>query len=154
MHVSTLRQRQNGCHFTDGILNFIFLNENIKILIKIWLKFIPKGPINNIPVLVQIMAWRRPGDKPLSETMMVIFPTHICVVRPQGIEASSFIQICYRILKWGSGSHGTLSSCTLMVVILSLSLAWSWRHQYLYMPCVARIITGLKQLAITAAFKW
>ena len=23
-----------------------------------------KGPINNIPALVQIMAWRRPGDKP------------------------------------------------------------------------------------------
>ena len=27
----------------------------------------PKGPINNIPALVQIMAWPRPGDKPLSE---------------------------------------------------------------------------------------
>ena len=25
----------------------------------------PKGPINNIPALIQIMAWRRPGDKPL-----------------------------------------------------------------------------------------
>ena len=23
-----------------------------------------KGPINNIPALVEIMAWRRPGDKP------------------------------------------------------------------------------------------
>ena len=40
------------------------------------LKFIPKGPINNIPALVQIMAWHRPGN-PLSETMMVILPTHI-----------------------------------------------------------------------------
>ena len=28
--------------------------------IKISLKFVPKGPINNIPALVQIMAWRRP----------------------------------------------------------------------------------------------
>ena len=35
------------------------------------LKFFPKGPINNIPALVQIMAWRWPGDKPLSEPMMV-----------------------------------------------------------------------------------
>ena len=34
------------------------------------LKFVPTGPINNIPALVQIMAWRRPGDKPLSETTM------------------------------------------------------------------------------------
>ena len=34
-------------------------------------KFIPKGPINNIPAFVQMMAWRRPGDKPSSEPMMV-----------------------------------------------------------------------------------
>ena len=46
-------------------------NENIWISIKISPKFVPKGPINNIPALVQIMAWRRPGDKPLSEPMMV-----------------------------------------------------------------------------------
>ena len=37
------------------------------------LKFVPEGPINNIPALIQIMAWRRPGDKPLSEQMMVCF---------------------------------------------------------------------------------
>ena len=46
-------------------------------MIKISLKFVPKGPINNIPSLVQIMAWRRPGDKPLSEPMMASL-THIC----------------------------------------------------------------------------
>ena len=34
---------------------------------RISLKFVPKGPINNIPALVQIMAWRRSGDKPLPE---------------------------------------------------------------------------------------
>ena len=45
--------------------------ENVWILIKISLKFIPKGPINNILALVQIMVWRRPGDKPLSEPIMV-----------------------------------------------------------------------------------
>ena len=33
--------------------------------------FVPKGAINNIPAIVQIMSWRRPGDKPLSEPMMV-----------------------------------------------------------------------------------
>ena len=38
-----------------------------------------KGEINNIPALVQIVAWRRPGDKPLSETMMVSLLTHMCV---------------------------------------------------------------------------
>ena len=29
------------------------------------------------------MVWRRPGDKPLSEPMMVNLLTHICVTRPQ-----------------------------------------------------------------------
>ena len=32
--------------------------------------FVPKGQIDNTPALGQIMAWRRPGDKPLTETMM------------------------------------------------------------------------------------
>ena len=51
--------------------------------IKFSLKFVPKGPINNIPALVQIMAWRRPGDKPLPEPTLVSLLTHICVTRPQ-----------------------------------------------------------------------
>ena len=34
------------------------------------LKFVPKGQISNTPALVQIMAWRQLGDKPLSESMM------------------------------------------------------------------------------------
>ena len=53
------------------------LNENVRISIKISLKFVPKGPINNIPALAQIMAWRRSGDKPLSKPMMVSLLTHI-----------------------------------------------------------------------------
>ena len=67
---NTLRPRQNGLHFADDIFNCIFVNENVRISIKFSLKFVPKGPINNIPALVQIMAWRRPGDKPLSEPVM------------------------------------------------------------------------------------
>ena len=62
--------RQNGRHFTDDILKSICLNGNIWITIKISLKFVSKGPINNIPALVQIMTWRRPADKPISEPMM------------------------------------------------------------------------------------
>ena len=48
-------------------------------------KFVSKDPINNISALVKIMAWRRPGDKPLSEPMMIILLTHICVTRPQWV---------------------------------------------------------------------
>ena len=46
------------------------MNENVRISIKFSLQFVPKGQINNIPAFVQIMVWRRPGDKPLSEPMM------------------------------------------------------------------------------------
>ena len=83
--LNTLRPRQNGRHFADAIFKCIFLNENVWIPIKISLKFVPKGPINNIPALVQIMAWCRPGDKPLSEPMMVRLKTHICVTQPQWV---------------------------------------------------------------------
>ena len=86
--VNTLRPRQNGHHFTDDNFKRIFLNENVRILIEISLKFFPKGWINNIPSLVQIMAWRLPGDKPLSESMMVRLQTHICVARPQWVKIS------------------------------------------------------------------
>ena len=79
----TLRPRQNEHHFPDDIFKWIFLNENVQIWLKISLKFVPRFRINNIPPLVQIMTWRRLGDKPLSEPMMVSLPTHICVTRPQ-----------------------------------------------------------------------
>ena len=69
--INTLRPRQDERHIADDTFERIFVNENARILIEISLKFVPKGPINNIPALVQIMAWRRPGDKPLSEPMMV-----------------------------------------------------------------------------------
>ena len=84
---NTLRPRQNGHHFTDNIFKYIFLNKNVRISIKISLNFVPKGPIDNIPALVQIMAWRRPGSKPLSEPMMIRLPTHIFVTRPHWVNS-------------------------------------------------------------------
>ena len=83
--LNTLRPRQNGRHFADDTFNRIFVNENVRISINISLKFVPKGLINNIPELVQIMAWRWPGDKPLSEPMTVSLLTYICVTRPQWV---------------------------------------------------------------------
>ena len=80
--INTLRPRRNE-HFADNIFKRIFFNENVSISIKISLKFVPKGPINNIPALVQIMAWRRSGDKPFSEPMTISLLTHIYVTRPQ-----------------------------------------------------------------------
>ena len=79
------------------------------ILIKLSLRFVPKGPINNIPSLVQIMAWRHLGDKSLSELMMVSLPTHICVTWPQWVKFSQVtvtrnnVWSCYNhddVIKW------------------------------------------------------
>ena len=42
------------------------------------------------------MAWRRPGDKPLSEPIMVWLLTHICVTRHW---VNSFYDIEYKIIK-------------------------------------------------------
>ena len=57
----------------DDIFKCIFLNLNVKILIKISLKLVPRGSIDNKPALVQLMAWRRTGDKPLSKPMLTQF---------------------------------------------------------------------------------
>ena len=57
----------------DDIFKSIFLNENDRIPIPISLKFIPRSPIDNEPALVQVKAWRRTGDKPLSEPMLTPF---------------------------------------------------------------------------------
>ena len=57
----------------DNIFTRIVLNEYITISIQISLKFVPKGPVDNNPALVQIMAWHQKGDKPLSKPMLTRF---------------------------------------------------------------------------------
>ena len=53
--------KQDGRHFSDDIFKCIFLNGNGWIVINISLMFVPKSSTDNVPALVQIMAWRRPG---------------------------------------------------------------------------------------------
>ena len=111
-----MRPRRNGRYNTDDIFKCIFLKENVWIPTKISLKFVPKGPINNIPALVQIMAWRRPGDKPLSEPMMVSLLTHICVTRPQWVNIAHTPQ------------YGTtpVEYVVLRVQVCFLKYGWLW----------------------------
>ena len=135
--VNTLRPRQNGRHFPDNTFKRIFLNGNVRIWIKISLKFVPKGPINNIPAMVQIMAWRRPGDKPLSEPMVVSLPTHICVARPQWVKescSSLMISGCPRqvVQAWVWWPHPSLNGKRCHGVIIGVfvpngDIAWN-RH--------------------------
>ena len=58
--------------------------QNIRISSKISLRFVPKGPNNIIPALIQRMAWCRQDDKPLSEPVVSLL-THICVTRPHWV---------------------------------------------------------------------
>ena len=95
--LNTLRPRQDGHHFPDDIFKCIFLNANVYISIKISLKFVPKGPINNIPALVQIMAWRLLCDKSLSEPLMASLLTQICITLPQWVNDENLWMRTY----WG-----------------------------------------------------
>ena len=60
--------------FVDDIFRCIFMNEKFCISIRISLKFVRNGPFDNKLALVQVMAWRRTGDKPLPEPMLTQFP--------------------------------------------------------------------------------
>ena len=97
--LNTLRPRQIADTFQTTFSNAFFY-ENVWISIKISLKFVPKGPINNFPVLVQTMARRRPGDKPLFEPMTVSLLAHICVTRPQWVKWNFRI---FFFFFWGGG---------------------------------------------------
>ena len=66
----------------DDIFKCILLNESDKIPIQISWKLVPRSPIDNKPELVQGMAWRRTGDKPLPEPMMTQFTN--AYIRHQG----------------------------------------------------------------------
>ena len=94
LHFNTLRLRQNSHHFPEDIFMCIFLNENLSILNKTSLKFVPKVWLNNIPTLVQTMAWCGSGDKPLSEPMMGSLLTRICVTQPHCVNGAFPCGIC------------------------------------------------------------
>ena len=133
--VNTLRPRQNGRHFADDIFKCIFLNENVWISIKMSLKFVPNGPIINIPALVQIMAWRRPGDKPLSEPMMVSLMTRICVTQPQWVN-------------WVTATHWLSRSPRFLLRVPDLQMCW----RDLTAGQVARIVSKAMEAGRHAPF--
>ena len=129
--LKTLRPRQNGCHFTVVIFKYISFNENVWISIKSSLIF-SKGPIHNIPSLVQMMAWRRPGDKPLSEQMLVGLLAHMCMYASLGLK-ELMAWILFVALSNGICYTGVMCSVGLMCSIYTLyvfkypSHVW-WRN--------------------------
>ena len=129
---NTLWPRQHGRHFPDDISRCIFLTENIWIAINISLSFVPKGPIDNIPALVQVMAWRRSGDKPLSEPMMVSLLTHICATRPQWVKMFFDVLPAESPPSWSKArwiQENKVKDCSLRDILISgkSSFFLSWR---------------------------
>ena len=123
--LNSLKPRRNRRHFADDIFKSMFLNENEWISLRFSLKFVNRVRINNIPSLVQIMTWRRPGDKPLSEPIMVSLLTHICVTRPQwvnqGPPGPSTSEHCNRI-------------CDNALLVLSWYIGFSKDSRHDYIP--------------------
>ena len=119
-----------------AILQTTLSNAFSWISIKISLKFVPKGPINNIPALVKIMAWRRPGDKPLSEPMMVRFLTHICITRPQWANHVKGIPICmhmfYALLYLFYDKQRLIYPCD------SMSTRFRWDNHMILTPQITK----------------
>ena len=124
--INTLRPRQDDRHFADDIFKSVSLNENVLIWLKISQKFVPKVRIANIPALVQIMAWRQSGDKPLSEPMMVSLLMHICITLPQWIKDMAMSN-CWILNHNGTHWATTVAGPSILVpchVINYLQLIW------------------------------
>ena len=122
---NTLRPRQNGSYFPDDIFKCILVNDNSWISIKISLKFVPEGPINNIPALVQMMARCRPVDKPLSEPMMVWLPTMCVSLGLNGLVAAHVANLFANVCIVFSMAMRLFIMCNSQVVCYSFTL-WSW----------------------------
>ena len=115
----------------------ISLNENLRILNKISLKYVPCGLINNMATLVQIMAWHRTGDRHYLKPYWYVVMTHICVIRPQWVstlrprqrshhfsdDIFKYIYIQYAI----NGSYNDLVPIGWQVIIWTIDGLVYWR---------------------------
>ena len=130
-----------------------FVNENCFILIKCSLKYVRNGPIDNNPALVQIMAWRRSGDKPSSEPMISL-PTHICITRPQWVNqcpnpnAGLADMSLWKESKVDSTVHPKIWSLSLWALfcryMMTLIITWWW-ITYPCLNCDASLVTTRMQ---------
>ena len=116
-NINTLRPRQNGGHFPDDIFKWIFLMEMYEFRVEQhWSLLLG----DNFSTLVQIMAWHRSGDIPMSEPMMDTLLTHVCVTRPQWLNILS-VKCIYAVLI-------NLHIHCFCFVLLGPLLTLQWRH--------------------------
>ena len=120
--INTLRPRQNGCLFADDTFKRIFLKENIRILIKTSLKFVPKGLINNIPALVLIMApTRRQAIIYLNQWWL----DHWCLYASLGLNELMIYHECHQYV-WNISKYFDTTADSSQTV-LAYDRCWCWR---------------------------
>ena len=105
------------------------------------------------------MAWRRPGDKPLSEPMLVNSLTHICVTRPQWIKIwnlDTTLCCCNRIKHIWTGVYmscyvfeqifALLRTMQVPTILLCLALRycglenWFLRIRVSHLPTIIKVV--------------
>ena len=140
---------QNDRHFADDIFSYIFVNEMFSILVKISLKFVPKNPNSNNPALVQIMAWLRINDKPLSEPMLTWFTdAYMRQGRWAKLNVSTYPVIV--IASWLLLSGLYQSGIWLKYSKLKLNFYGTWWFDCMYLKCVFTVVSLEKNMSSCA----
>ena len=104
-----------------------FLNENIQIfnVIKISPTFVP----NDILALFQIVTWRRPGDKQLSEPMMVS-------LRPRWVNSVisniDMLGTCGNFMLTWLHLNWILNTNSITFIIIAIIIVYSNHHHCMY----------------------
>ena len=133
--------RQNGWQCPDDSFKCIFLNENVWISIKISLKFVPKGPINNIPA---------------SEPMMVGLPTHIYAslghnelshLLPSWLRSSTHTTITWDIIRVAKFFTGLAGKSTALfpqpIKVLSMANQSNFKHHHYLTNVKLRLLASI-----------
>ena len=90
--INTLSPRRNGHNFPDDIFKGICLHENDELRLRFHWRLFLSFQSSIFATLVQTIAWRWPGDKPLSEAMVVSLLAHVHYTRPQWVNSISLSQ--------------------------------------------------------------
>ena len=124
---------QNGCHFTDGIFKCIFLNGNVRTSIQYLLKIVPKGPIDNKSVFVQVQATSHYLNQYWPSSL-----THICGTRGE-MSSCLFLDITFQStapIFWNYSNQKSCSSIRLSHLVITtchLKLIGSFKSHYAHL---------------------
>ena len=97
------------------------------------------------------MAWRRSGDKPLSEPMMVSLLTHICVTRPQWVNPGFVFAKCLKPVSWCSDFPFTqdLNDIQQMHCVWNISILEYMSLHIICDPLISLMITPVNNLQLS-----